>query len=306
MAELVKRIEDATDGQVTLDVFYLGEHPYKVTEVLKPVSSRSCDLSLISHAQGGDEPRMNVNPSIPFFIPNVDLEIDKAVVRFMAERGVFQDIFDDWNCRYLMSGYYGKHHVFMRDNLITRPDDLKGKTVRAGTSLPAITTLQLLGAEPVAIAWGELYTALSTGLVDGFKTNIGGAFRGGMTEIAPYILWAPSENPSVRLVVNKDSLAELPSDLQDDLISAFKDMEEWFMNGTLGDNLLALEQSLHRDGAVVNTMSPEWREQTRARAWEVAWNPIVETAGSEGYEIFNVMVEALKAQGFDVPGYTPK
>lgn len=55
--------------------------------------------------------------------------------------------------------------------VIRRPEDLRGLQIRAQRSRTASRMIQVLGAEPMAIPWGELFTALDTGTVDGAENN---------------------------------------------------------------------------------------------------------------------------------------
>jgi TRAP-type transport system periplasmic protein len=68
----------------------------------------------------------------------------------------------------LSPAYFGVRHVNLRGNKkIDTPADMAGVKLR----MPGGESWQLLGAslgaDPVAIAYGELYTALQTGVVDG-------------------------------------------------------------------------------------------------------------------------------------------
>jgi tripartite ATP-independent transporter DctP family solute receptor len=49
--------------------------------------------------------------------------------------------------------------------------DLKGLKIRVMASPVMIETMKALGANGVPVAWGELYTALQTGVVDGAENN---------------------------------------------------------------------------------------------------------------------------------------
>jgi tripartite ATP-independent transporter DctP family solute receptor len=49
--------------------------------------------------------------------------------------------------------------------------DLKGMKIRVMASPVMIDTMKALGANGVPVAWGELYTALQTGVVDGAENN---------------------------------------------------------------------------------------------------------------------------------------
>ena len=52
---------------------------------------------------------------------------------------------------------------------VTKPADLKGLKLRVLPSPTFVQTFKLLGADPVAMSFGEVYTALQTGTIDGLE-----------------------------------------------------------------------------------------------------------------------------------------
>ena len=54
---------------------------------------------------------------------------------------------------------------------VNTPADLKGQKIRVMASPVMINTMKALGANGVPVAWGELYNALQTGVVDGAENN---------------------------------------------------------------------------------------------------------------------------------------
>ncbi|MBC3765677.1 TRAP transporter substrate-binding protein [Neptunicella marina] len=70
-------------------------------------------------------------------------------------------------------GYYdaGSRSFYTTDAPIHTPADLKGKKIRVLNSPTAVKTVQALGGAATPIAWGELYTALQQGVVDGAENN---------------------------------------------------------------------------------------------------------------------------------------
>jgi tripartite ATP-independent transporter DctP family solute receptor len=58
-----------------------------------------------------------------------------------------------------------------RNRVIRRPEDLEGLAIRVQRSRSAVRLVELLGAKPIPIPFGELYTALDTGTVDGAENN---------------------------------------------------------------------------------------------------------------------------------------
>lgn len=60
--------------------------------------------------------------------------------------------------------YYGKKPI-------TKPEDLKGMTIRTQTAQVVLDFWKACGAIPTSVAWGELYQALSQGVVDSAEND---------------------------------------------------------------------------------------------------------------------------------------
>jgi tripartite ATP-independent transporter DctP family solute receptor len=69
--------------------------------------------------------------------------------------------------------YYdsGTRSFYTRNRPVHTPDDLAGLKIRTQESATAMRMVQALGGSPTPIAWGELYTALQQGVVDGAENN---------------------------------------------------------------------------------------------------------------------------------------
>jgi len=69
--------------------------------------------------------------------------------------------------------YYdaGTRNFYTRSRRIAAPEDLNGLKIRTQESSIAIRTVRALGASATPIAFGELYTALQQGVVDGAENN---------------------------------------------------------------------------------------------------------------------------------------
>lgn len=96
----------------------------------------------------------------------------------------------------------GARH-FYATKPITRPEDLKGLKIRTRQSEPEIAMVEALGAIPVAMAFGEVYTALQTGVIDGAENNLPsyGPFGVRHYEVAKFIcLDGHLRNPEVIII----------------------------------------------------------------------------------------------------------
>lgn len=70
-------------------------------------------------------------------------------------------------------GYYdaGSRSFYTKDKPIYTPEDLKGLKIRVMESVTAMDMVQSLGGSATPISWGELYTSLQQGVVDGAENN---------------------------------------------------------------------------------------------------------------------------------------
>lgn len=70
-------------------------------------------------------------------------------------------------------GYYdaGSRSFYTVDNPVRSPADLKSLKIRVQESQTALQMVSALGGSGTPVAWGELYTALSQGVVDGAENN---------------------------------------------------------------------------------------------------------------------------------------
>jgi len=73
-----------------------------------------------------------------------------------------------------------------RNRAVRRPEDLAGMSIRVQRSRSAVRLIEILGAKPVPIPFGELYTALDTGTVDGAENNPPSLYTSRQHEVASH------------------------------------------------------------------------------------------------------------------------
>lgn len=93
--------------------------------------------------------------------------------------------------------YYdaGSRSFYTKDVPINSPDDLQGLKIRVQNSQTSVKMVQALGGSATPIAWGELYTALQQGVVDGAENNPPSFYLSKHYEVCKY--YALDEHTSV-------------------------------------------------------------------------------------------------------------
>ena len=87
-------------------------------------------------------------------------------------------------------GYYdsGSRSFYTRDRPIKSPKDLEGLKIRVQESASAFEMVKQLGGSPTPISWGELYTSIQQGVVDGAENNSPSFYLSRHYEVCKYYI----------------------------------------------------------------------------------------------------------------------
>jgi TRAP-type transport system periplasmic protein len=64
---------------------------------------------------------------------------------------------------------WGWRNIVTTQKAVTRAEELKGMKIRTIPTPVYLAALRMMGANPTPMAYGEIYTALQTGVIDGFE-----------------------------------------------------------------------------------------------------------------------------------------
>lgn len=95
----------------------------------------------------------------------------------------------------------GSRSFYSTKKPIKQPSDLKGMKIRVMQSKTAFKMVNEMGGSPTPINWGELYSALQQGVVDGAENNPPSFYTSGHFEVCKhYTLNAHASIPDVLLI----------------------------------------------------------------------------------------------------------
>ncbi len=108
---------------------------------------------------------------------------------------------DDYRMRGLCFYDAGSRSFYTKEKPINDPSDLKGMKIRVMNSITAFDMVKALGASPTPISFGELYTALQQGIVDGAENNAPSFYTSHHYEVCKYYsIDEHSAQPDVLLI----------------------------------------------------------------------------------------------------------
>jgi TRAP-type transport system periplasmic protein len=113
-------------------------------------------------------------------------------------------------------GYYenGWRHITNNKRSINSPEDLKGLKQRVVEHRIYLATMKALGASAIPIPFGELYTALKTGVVDGQDNPLINIWTMKFHEVQKYLTLSAHVYSNNVVLANKAWFNKLPADIQ--------------------------------------------------------------------------------------------
>ena len=200
MEFMKKRLEELSGGTVSIDIY--------------PSSVLGSEVQCIEQLQSGSLAMTKTSAaSIENFVP--EMSVFGLPYLFRNEQHYWNVLDSDLGKSLLQKGnkqflkglcYYdsGSRNFYTKGRPIQTPDDLKGLKIRVMNSRTAMDMVECLGAAPTPIAWGELYSSLAQGTVDGAENNPPSFTSNKHYEVCKYFsLDAHTRIPDVLLISTK-------------------------------------------------------------------------------------------------------
>ncbi len=157
-----------TDGSVKVKIYSNGVLGSE-KEVLEQLQSGAVDMTKVSAgALESFSKEYSLFP-LPYIFTSKDHY--ENVKQSDAVKEIYQSTKDDGfiGITYFTSG---ARSFYTKDTPIEKPEDLNGLKIRVMDSPTAIKMVELLGGTPTPMPFGEIYTALQQGVVDGAESNV--------------------------------------------------------------------------------------------------------------------------------------
>ncbi len=196
-AELV---EEATDGAVLIDVFpndqLAGGNAAKGMEMLADGSVDIAAYATVTMGALDERLTIGITPWIFDDYTDARTTIDETGLDY----------------------YAGIHNGFRQltnaKRPVLTPDDLAGLKIRTPGSAIYQNTFTALGASPSTLNWGEVFTALQQGTIDGQENGLSITNTSGVLEVQPYVtVWSYSYENDL-LMFNTDIWNSLNEETQ--------------------------------------------------------------------------------------------
>ncbi len=140
--------------------------------------------------------------------------------------------------------------------------DMKGLRIRVQQSRLYMDFIRALGAEPVPLAFGDVYNGLLMGEIDGAENNWSSYYAGKHYQIAPYYLVDTHARTPEVLMANRDIFNQLDPADQELIRKAARDSATYQWQVSLAKEA-ALEAEIRKQGITVIYLSEAQQQEFR-------------------------------------------
>lgn len=175
-------LEATTDGKLCIEIFHskqLGEEK----DTIEQTQFGAIDMNRVSLGPFNNIIEETQIPSLPYIFRSVD-HMHKVMDGPVGQQ--ILDAFADHDLIGLAFYDGGSRSFYNREKPINSMDDLKGMKFRVMQSDMFVDMVSALGANATPMPYGEVYSSIQTGVIDGAENNWPSYDTSGHFEVAKY------------------------------------------------------------------------------------------------------------------------
>lgn len=211
-----KELEAALPGRVEVQLFpnrQLGDDK----EILEGLQFGTIDMGVITNAVVA-----NVEPTyqlvdLPFLFGSaeqahkvLDGEVGQELATNLRRAGVVS----------LGAAEGGFRNMINNTRPVRTPDDVIGVKYRTMQNPVFIEMFSSLGGSPVPMAWGEVFTAMQQGAVDGLEIPTSVVDSNNYAEVTKYLSYTRHTYSAIHLLMSERTFDRLPEDVRQAVLAA--------------------------------------------------------------------------------------
>lgn len=216
-AELV---EERTKGRIRIEVFTGGQLGGDEQAVIEQVQFGAIDLTRVNLA-----PMTEFAPVLNLFQMPFLFESSEHMHKVIDSDLGAKMLSDVENSNFVGLALYeaGTRNFYNSVRPVTKMSDMQGLKLRTTQSELIIDMVEALGAAPTPMAFGEVYSSLQTGVIDGAENNWVSYDQNSHFEVARYLTLDGHTAPPEILICSKIVFDKLSVEDQEILKQAAKD-----------------------------------------------------------------------------------
>ncbi|MDD5700824.1 MAG: TRAP transporter substrate-binding protein [Dehalococcoidales bacterium] len=297
--EMAKRVAEATDGQIKITI-YPSETLAKSKDLPDAVASGLADIGWgITGTIPGRFLVFDIfnMPALGF----IDAKMATATMNHIVEKfpeAAVKELGPETKLLYLAST--ATDVVGTKDKPVRAMADFQGLKLRSAGAT-GTAHLKAMGAVPVMMTPGDIYTNVEKGVIDGWNMPISGAYNFKLNEVTKYYTLTSNWCGPLFTIMNADKFNSLPKDLQDKMMSVINlDFAMFDAEGRDKSITSTKEWAVEKGGELIE-LAPEEKAKMQAAAKPI-WDEHAAAVEAKGLPGKAILEEVLKFVSEYQPG----
>ncbi len=254
-------INKIAPGEFTVQMFPNGQLGNEY-ELLQSQQLGTLDMALVAGSSASEiVPAFQLN-DLPFLYKNeeevfrvLDGKAGKMMFKLLDEKGIV-------GLGFLNAGF---RNVLNNKRSINTPEDLSGVKLRVVPSDVFIDIFKALGANPVPMQWGDVFTAVQQGTIDGLEVPLSVAYGSKYQEVVKNLSLTQHIFNAPIFTISKSTYGKLTPEQQSKVVTAARSAIE-AQRATVSSNNAGILENMKNSGMVINAIADQeaFREKTKS------------------------------------------
>lgn len=229
-----KLVNEYTNGGVKIDI-YPSAQLGQPNEVMEGLRVGSVDLTVQGTGLvGGIVPSFNI-----IFLPyrwNNQRQLERFIESDQFKKFMI-DPLKEKNIKYITCWERSPRHLMTKSLPVNTPDDLQGFKLRVSATAASFEIWKAIGCNPQVISWGEAYSAIQQGVVNGFEAPMEALNGVSAYEICKKLILTGHVLDEEVVMVAEKTLQKLSPEQQEILFNAAYETRDWTAERVLEEEL---------------------------------------------------------------------
>lgn len=224
-AEFAKRMSEKTDGAITIEPYEYGGLGSTEDQV-ELLQQGGVEMAVMSPGFTGGMVKEGQIFALHFLFPDSTETTQEILTNSEALNTDLRKKYEEFNISPL--AYWTEGGTQWTSSVpIKTPEDFEGLKFRTQSSPLILNSYEAYGAEPTALDWSELYTALENGTVEGQDNPIFFIGDASFHEVQDYMTISNHNNYVAMTTVNTDWYNGLDENVKKLVDETVKEMQTW-------------------------------------------------------------------------------
>lgn len=286
-----EEVQKRSNGQIIMDFYPALGFGIKSMNVLAAVGDGLLETAGIGGGHCAGEIRTMEIMELPGLVP-YDVSLRKKVAKALYP--YWEKALLEKNVVLLAFCQVDPRNIYTKKP-VKKLEELKGLKIRSMGAAENVV-IKAIGGTPAVVDWGETYTALSQGIIDGYGVTNTATWSNKLYEVCSYCFELQWGGYTTFLGVTKDFFEKLPGDLQKVLKEVGHEAYERLWDMVASENELYRDKLIKEKGMQYTPAPPEAQKLIKEAGDDYAkkWVKLAGPMAAEAEEMLKLTRSLIK------------